>query len=307
MKPSPPTIAPAAPGDAVGAEDRELRRRRPGQQAAGGVGVLERARRRSTAGRSTTSSRSSAMCAGGPPNPVSPIRVHSRATVPSGTVAGATFGGATFAGWAGSLGAGSMPVDSGTRAASQTDPLAFGPAVAYKWHMAIAAVRSDGLPVLWQLQLSHYNEKVRWALDYKRIRHVRRSLVPGLHLIVAKRLTGTVDTTPVLTLDGRSIGDSTAIIAALEERWPQPPLYPADPLQRARALELEDFFDEQLGPHIRRAVYFVLLEEPDAVLPLFLDGQPLPGPDHAPRRVPGPDGGDATPNADRGRAGGREP
>ncbi len=142
--------------------------------------------------------------------------------------------------------------------------------------MAIAAQRPDGLPVLWQLQLSHYNEKVRWALDYKQIPHVRRSLVPGVHLIVAKRLTGTIDTTPVLTLDGRSIGDSTAIIAALEERWPQPPLYPADPQERARALELEDFFDEQLGPHIRRAVYFVLLEEPDAVLPLFLNGQPLP-------------------------------
>jgi hypothetical protein len=25
------------------------------------------------------------------------------------------------------------------------------------------------LPVLWQLELSHYNEKVRWALDYKRV------------------------------------------------------------------------------------------------------------------------------------------
>ena len=130
--------------------------------------------------------------------------------------------------------------------------------------------------MLWQLQLSHYNEKVRWALDYKRIPHVRRSLLPGIHLVVAQRLTGTGDTTPVMTIDGRSIGDSTAIIAALEERWPQPPLYPADPVQRARALELEEFFDEQLGPHIRRAVYFVLLDQPDAVLPLFLNGQRLP-------------------------------
>ena len=142
--------------------------------------------------------------------------------------------------------------------------------------MAIGAPRSDGLPVLWQLQLSHYNEKVRWALDYKQIPHVRRSLLPGLHVIVAQRLTRAGDTTPVLTIDGRSIGDSTAIISELERRWPQPPLYPADPEQRARALELEEFFDEQLGPHIRRAVYFVLLDEPDAVLPLFLNGQRLP-------------------------------
>ena len=35
--------------------------------------------------RSTQSARSSAMCAGGPPNPVQPIRPHSRAIVRSGT------------------------------------------------------------------------------------------------------------------------------------------------------------------------------------------------------------------------------
>jgi glutathione S-transferase len=134
---------------------------------------------------------------------------------------------------------------------------------------------AETLPVLWQLEISHYNEKVRWALDYKRIPHRRRSLLPGIHVIAAKRLTGG-ETTPILTLDGRSIGDSTAIIAALEERWPEPALYPADPDERRRALELEDFFDEELGPHIRRAVYHVLLDHPDVVLPLFVHGQRLP-------------------------------
>jgi hypothetical protein len=32
-------------------------------------------------------------------------------------------------------------------------------------------------PVLWQFRLSHYNEKARWALDYKGIPHERRSLL----------------------------------------------------------------------------------------------------------------------------------
>ena len=69
---------------------------------------------------------------------------------------------------------------------------------------------TDTRPVLWQLEVSHYNEKVRWALDYKRIPHVRRALLPGLHVAVAQRLTGgECETTPVLTLGGRSIGDST--------------------------------------------------------------------------------------------------
>jgi glutathione S-transferase len=128
--------------------------------------------------------------------------------------------------------------------------------------------------VLWQLRLSHYNEKVRWALDFKRIPHTRRSLLPGLHALRAKRLTGETTTTPVLTLDGRSIGDSTQIIAALEERWPEPRLYPEDEVLRRRTLELEEFFDENLGPHIRRAAYHELLDHPEIVIPLFVDGQP---------------------------------
>jgi glutathione S-transferase len=137
----------------------------------------------------------------------------------------------------------------------------------------VSSMRS--LPVLWQLEISHYNEKVRWALDYKRVPHVRRSLLPGLHIIKAKRLTGDTSTTPVLTVEGRSIGDSTRIIAAIEERWPQPPLYPQDGALRRRALELEDFFDEELGPHIRRAAYHELLARPELVVPLFTRGQPL--------------------------------
>lgn len=135
---------------------------------------------------------------------------------------------------------------------------------------------NSGLPVLWQLQISHYNEKVRWALDYKQVPHIRRSLLPAVHALKAKRLTGDIATTPVLTLEGRSIGDSTRIIAAIEERWPDPPLYPEDPGERSRALELEEFFDEELGPHIRRAAYQELIGHPNLVVPLFTNGQPLP-------------------------------
>jgi glutathione S-transferase len=135
--------------------------------------------------------------------------------------------------------------------------------------------RTDAVPpVLWQLQVSHYVEKVRWALDFKRVPHIRRSLAPGLHALEAERLTGDTSTVPVLTIDGRSIGDSTRIIAAIEERWPQPPLYPEDDAQRRRALELEDFFDEELGPHIRRAIYHELLPHPELLVPLFAHGDP---------------------------------
>lgn len=114
-------------------------------------------------------------------------------------------------------------------------------------------------PFLWHLPVSHYSEKVRWALDHKRVPHARRALIGGLHIPIALLITkGRSYTLPVFEFDGLIIGDSTAIIAALEERYPDPPLYPSDPAQRARALDLEDWFDTRLGPNVRRFVFHAL-------------------------------------------------
>jgi glutathione S-transferase len=131
------------------------------------------------------------------------------------------------------------------------------------------------VPVLWHLKVSHYNEKARWALDHKRVPHVRRAAVPGRHSAIAERLTGG-RTFPVLVLDDRAIGDSTRIIEALERRFPDPPLYPADAIERRRALDIEDFFDEELGPHARLLVLHHLL--PNAGLLLGTFAPDLAGP-----------------------------
>jgi glutathione S-transferase len=121
--------------------------------------------------------------------------------------------------------------------------------------------------VLWHIELSHYSEKARWALDLKRVPYELRVPMPGLHGARALLLTrGAQRRLPVLELDGRRIGDSTAIIAALEEHTPEPPLYPSDPGERARALELEDWFDEQLGPALRRFVWHHTLPDTDATV-----------------------------------------
>jgi glutathione S-transferase len=118
-------------------------------------------------------------------------------------------------------------------------------------------------PLLWHIPVSHYNEKARWALAHKGIEHDRKSPIPGAHIGYALWLTrGKHMTFPILALDGRNIGDSTAIIAALEERQPDPPLYPEGAADRRRALEIEDFFDEQLGPHIRLLAWHVLRTDP---------------------------------------------
>jgi len=132
-------------------------------------------------------------------------------------------------------------------------------------------------PVLWHIPVSHYNEKVRWALDLKGVAAERKAPPPGAHMAVALWLTrGSNKTFPVLELDGRAIGDSTAIIAALEERYPEPALYPEDPDDRARALALEEFFDEELGPYTR-LLAFHELRRGGAGLEQFTAGL-LPGP-----------------------------
>ncbi len=113
-------------------------------------------------------------------------------------------------------------------------------------------------PTLWQIRFSHFNEKARWALDHKRIGHVRRSALPVMHVMRARRLYGG-STFPVLVLDGEPIGDSARIVAALERRRPDPPLYPRNETDRRLALELEDWLGTELGPHIRRYLFFHLL------------------------------------------------
>src|SRR5262252_7885839 len=126
-------------------------------------------------------------------------------------------------------------------------------------------------PLLWHIPLSHYNEKVRWALDYKGLAHRRRVLGPD-YLIRVWRATGQ-GKLPVLWLDSRAIADPTRIIAALEERYPEPLLYPRDAASRQRALALEDDLDQTLGPALRAAIVTPLFRhDPDIALRVLTTG-----------------------------------
>jgi glutathione S-transferase len=131
---------------------------------------------------------------------------------------------------------------------------------------------SAELPVLWQYSFSNYNEKARWALDFKNLPHRRRSVMPGgfrgLWLSRGDR------TLPAMDLDGVRIIDSTKIIAVLEARQPDPPLYPADPEERRRALELEDYFDEHAGHDMRRVGFWELRDDLGYGLDFMTTDQP---------------------------------
>jgi len=51
---------------------------------------------------------------------------------------------------------------------------------------------------------------------------------------------------PSLLIDGETIVDSTDIVTALDARFPDPPLTPSDPRERAQAKVLEDWADETI-------------------------------------------------------------
>ncbi len=72
----------------------------------------------------------------------------------------------------------------------------------------------------------------------------------------------------MLELDGRVVHDSSAIIAALEREFPDPPLYPSDPDAQARALTLEKWFDDELGPAVRLLALHEVARDPAALAQL---------------------------------------
>jgi glutathione S-transferase len=126
--------------------------------------------------------------------------------------------------------------------------------------------------VLWHFPVSHFNEKARWALEYKGIAYQRVPL--GATYLPRAWWKTRQGSLPILLLeDGRAVADSTRIIAELERLHPEPALYPADPAERERALELEDWFDEAVGHPVRTWILGDLWEQsPEAAFRLLSTG-----------------------------------
>ena len=126
---------------------------------------------------------------------------------------------------------------------------------------------------LLQFRHSPYNEKARWALDLKGVVHRRRSLLPGPHIGVVKRLTGRTET-PVLVHAGGAIDGSARILEWLETQYPVPALLPTDATQREEALRIQRWFDDDITPRMRRTVLDALLQQPSMFARVFGEGAP---------------------------------
>ncbi len=127
---------------------------------------------------------------------------------------------------------------------------------------------AGGDPVLHQFAGSHYNEKVRWALDWRGIPHRRVTWLPGLHAGAMRRLSGQ-PSTPVLQVGGKAIPGSAAIIEHLERTHADHPLYPAQPTQRSSALAWQQQWDLQVGPATRTLFFAAALGDLEHISALF--------------------------------------
>lgn len=134
--------------------------------------------------------------------------------------------------------------------------------------MSIKPLRFITLPI------SHYCEKVRWALDRQRVPYREEAHAPLLHALATLPATGFRSrTAPVLVDENPGVkhvlADSTDCLRYLAGRYGATWLYaPAD------AALLEEQFDTELGPHSRRFVYFHILPDTERVLQLLTGRAP---------------------------------
>src|SRR5258706_5799376 len=106
--------------------------------------------------------------------------------------------------------------------------------------------------------VSNYHNKVRLALLEKGVAFEED---PGCHPsqkdeFVARSPIGRV---PWIEVDGRRVAESQVICDYLEEAYPQKPLYPRDPFERAKVRELITFIElhnELVGRRLYGTVFF---------------------------------------------------
>ncbi len=97
---------------------------------------------------------------------------------------------------------------------------------------------------LHQFQVSPFCDKVRRILHWKRLEY-RIQEVPLVRAQAIRKINP-IGKLPCLEHDGAFVADSTDIAYYLEERFPEPPILPSDPAQRALCHVFDDWADESL-------------------------------------------------------------
>lgn len=122
---------------------------------------------------------------------------------------------------------------------------------------------------------SHPCAAVRRALELKGVEHRIAEYPPPLHMPIQKLRTGTRTVPSIRFADGELVSGSSAIMRRLDERVPEPPLYPDE-----RVAEAEAWGESVLQPVARRVLWPAFARNPAAMGGYQHGGKlpPLPAP-----------------------------
>ena len=127
---------------------------------------------------------------------------------------------------------------------------------------------------LFTIPASHPGWTARLMLERKGITYARVDLVPVISKGVLRAAGFPRVTVPALRIDGVRVQGSREIARELERRVPDPPLFPADPAERARVEEAERWGDEVLQDVARRIVWNLLRRDRSPMIS-YLEGARL--------------------------------
>jgi glutathione S-transferase len=102
---------------------------------------------------------------------------------------------------------------------------------------------------------SHPAKAAEAMLEHKGIDYKRRDLMPVVSRGVLKVMRFPGITIPSLRIAGRKVTGSREISRVLDQVAPEPPLFPADPAERAKVEEAERWGDEVLSDAVRRLLW----------------------------------------------------
>lgn len=132
--------------------------------------------------------------------------------------------------------------------------------------------------LLYQFPISHYCEKVRWAMDHKGLNYKVKNLLPGFHLRTTNKMAPK-SYLPILidsndNVKNQQIQNSHIILNYLDEQYPDNSLTPKDSELLRQALAWERYCDVEIGVHVRCYCYHYLLSNHKIVVPLLIQGGP---------------------------------
>ncbi len=109
---------------------------------------------------------------------------------------------------------------------------------------------------LFVIPASHPAISVELMLEHKGIAYKRTDLLPVISKGVLRAAGFPGVTVPALKIDGSKVQGSRQISRELERLRPEPPLFPADPEQRAAVEEAERFGDVELQHPVRQILWW---------------------------------------------------